>query len=335
MEVALVMTVKNEARLLKQNIYYHLGIGIKKIFVYFDGTSDNGRELIEGIDGVVCLKSIYDDRYNHIDYLKKFTSNNKEHHTARQCLNSYDASLKCKEEKIDWLISIDVDEFFITSHNFDMSLVDFFREIDEEGFEMLQLGVYEVVPRKINYKNVALEENLFKPKKNFISKLDQIYFKPYDPYTQKEYIVSYWSSHTIGKCAIKIDADLVPHTVHRFKHIESGKVKSISKGKILHYFQYDFKDFLKKHENFKDHPATYLSGRKIGNVKQLFIKLANDSEKTEENILSFYKKNLLFDETRLERLKKTRLFNILPRKEAATIEINKPREILQKKKHLL
>ena len=55
MKVAVVMTVKNEERLLPQNVHYHLGIGIECIFIYFDGTTDHGKEKIRGIPKIEII----------------------------------------------------------------------------------------------------------------------------------------------------------------------------------------------------------------------------------------------------------------------------------------
>jgi len=336
MKIAIVMTVKNESRLLLQHIYYHIGIGVSKIYVYFDDTNDDGISLVKNIPEVEICYSVPSSKYNHLSYLKKFTEVSESHSAARQSLNTFDALKQAENDNIDWLLSIDADEFFITSSDFDRSLEEFFKPYQENGTEIIKLSVYEVVPRKMEYDKVALEENLFKTKKNFSSRLDQIYFKIYDPYHEKYYKSSFWSSHTLGKCALKVGCDLMPKNTHRFKHIEPNqKAKLVNDGHILHFFQYDFSDFMKKSRNYKGRSLYYVSGKKIGKLKELYINLVNDPKKTEKDIENFYSENLLFTPKKLKRLKQTKFFNILPRKEAAIIEINKPREILQEKKHLL
>ncbi|WP_417214472.1 glycosyltransferase family 2 protein [Bizionia sp.] len=330
MDVAVVLTVKNEARLLKQNIYYHLGIGIKKIFIYFDGTEDGGRELVQDIEDVECLDSIVTNKYDNLPFLKKFTDSKLKQHTARQCLNSYDAEQRCIREGIDWLISIDADEFFIPSIEDGTNVSQFFNHAEFQGYEIIRLGVFEVIPRKMEYANVVLEETLFKTKKNFKSKFDQIYFKITNPYIDSKIITHFWLSHNMGKCAIKVGKKLIPHNVHKYRAIkESGSVKTMNRGHILHYFQYDALDFIKKSKNFKLHPEYYLSGKRIGKLKALYIKLVNDPNMSEEELFDFYRENLLFDKFKMKRLNKTRAFNILPRREKAVIEIKKPKMILE------
>lgn len=336
MNVAIVITVKNESRLIRQNVYYHLGIGIKKIYVYFDGTEDDSRSKVQDIDGVECHDSISSDIFDDLPFLQKFTAHKLEQHSARQSLNSYDAEQRCKKDGMDWLISIDADEFFLPSRHSCVPLSQFFELHDKGGYEIIRLSVFEVVSRKMHYDYVALEETLFKTKKNFKSKFDQIYFNIVNPYTKTSVSTHYWYSHLMGKCAIKVGRDLIPHNVHKYKSLhEEVAVKTIWAGHILHYFQYDAKDFIKKYQNFKLRPKHYLSGKRIGRLKELYIRLVNDPNNTQADVLHFYKENLLFDKNKLARLQKTRVFNLLPRREEATIEITVPKAVLEPHKELL
>ena len=167
MKIALVMTVKNEERLLLQNIYYHLAIGVEKIYIYFDGTTDNGPNLIKNIEGVEGNKSISATKYKSYNYLRKFNENAKEHHTARQCLNTFDALRKCKLENIDWLISLDADELMITNELGTESLQDFFNSYSGTNIELINLRPLEVIARRERYDQVMAEETLFKLKKTY------------------------------------------------------------------------------------------------------------------------------------------------------------------------
>jgi len=325
-KIAIVITVKNEERLLKQNLLYHFGIGISHAFIYFDGTTDGGPKSIEDMGNVLIQSSVTPDLYRHLTFLDKFTSNARKHHTARQCLNTYDAMLKSKAEGIDWLISIDADELVYTGN--DKHISDFFSDLSD--YDVIMLRPLEVVNRKLNYENVMKEEVLFKTQKNFNSKVDQIYFNVENPYSKSKITSSFWLGHTMGKCALNVQKDLIPHNVHRFKLKNSKTVNKVNRGFILHYHIYDFDDFIKKFKNFKNHPSSFLSGNDIGTLKSLWIKLVNDSQFTPEDLKEYYIDNILFTDAKLSKLKKTRLFNILSRKEKATVEITLPREILSK-----
>lgn len=328
MKVAIVITVKNEARLLRQNLLYHLRIGIDMIFVYFDHTTDSTPDTIKDIKQVKTNTSVSPKKYSDKPYLKKFWTNAEEHHTARQCLNTYDALQQCKQEGFDWLISLDADELFVTGMNGKEPLSDFFTTETANKYDIIQLPTLEVVNRKMAYANVMAEETLFKKQKNFASKFDQLYRKIYNPYTKKFMTTSYWLGHTMGKAAINVQSDVIPYNVHRYQLRNGNKPTIKTAGNILHYHLYDFEDFLKKYDNFKDHPDTFLSGNRIETLKSLWIKLVNDPNNDKNYLRGYYEKYIHFSQKDLNKLYKTRMFNILKRKEAAVIVIKTPKKIL-------
>lgn len=178
------------------------------------------------------------------------------------------------------------------------------------------------------YMNVMVEETLFKTQKNFKSKLDQLYVKIKNPFSKKDFTVSYWLGHTMGKCIINTKKDVIPKNVHRFEMTDKSKPLIINKGHVLHYHMFDFEDFIKKFKNFENRASTYLSGNAINSLKSLWIKLVNDPHMTNEQLKRYYTENLLFDEKKLKRLNKTRLFNLLRRQENSTVEIKLPSELL-------
>lgn len=333
MRVGVVMTVKNEARLLRQNVLYHLGIGVHKVFVYLDNTTDNGAETIRNLEAVEINNSVAAIKYQDKPYLEKFWSHAQEHHTARQCLNTFDALQKCQAEQIDWLISLDADELFLSSKHQSLTLKQFFEEVNTQKADIVSLKPLEVIARKMAYQNVMLEETLFKTQKNFKSKFDQIYHKIYDPYTHTYKTVPFWLGHTMGKAALRVQSDVIPHNVHRYISLDGQPLKTVHMGFILHYHIYDFEDFIKKFQNFETRSDTYLSGHKIKDLKSLWIKLVNDPAYSNTYLENYFEKNLLFSSVKLKRLEKTRVWNILKRREVAFITIDLPRRILTIKKN--
>ena len=142
MKIALVLTVKNEERLLRHNLLYHKAIGADHIFIYFDDTTDSGKESISDLDFVTINDSVAVEKYARLEYLEKFTSQAGEHHTARQCLNTFDAQQQCEKNGIDWLISLDADELICTDFREPSNLKYFFQELTK------MLRLYILKPSK-------------------------------------------------------------------------------------------------------------------------------------------------------------------------------------------
>jgi len=318
-KVALVITIKNEERLLKQNLLYHFAIGLDKAYVYFDGATDDGPKSIENMPNVVIQNSVDATKYKHLEYLDKFTSKADEHHTARQCLNTYDAMLKCKRDGIDWLISIDADELIVADKNEPKPLADLFEEIDK-SIDLVHFDTKEAVQRRKHYSNVFAEETLFKYTHDFNRKLDKLHKKIEDPFKKQTVKISYWMGQFQGKSAIKVSSDLIPKNVHRYKSLDGSKVKQIKKGLVLHYHAYDQIDFIKKFNNFRYRPNTFLGGNSVGYKKKLWRDIVNSETLDQNYIDSYFENNILFTENEIKKMKKGFL-GLLPRKEPAFEEI--------------
>lgn len=308
MKIAIVLTVKNEVRLLRNNLLYHKAIGIDRAFVYFDNTTDKGRESISDLDFVSVSSSVESRKYIHLDYLQKFTSQAAEHHTARQCLNTYDAQQQCKELGVDWLISLDADELICTDYNRPSNLKLFFKAIPE-NVEVVNFETLEALQQRERCENVFAEETLFKVNKQ------AFYRSIRNPFTELNQKFTWWYGHTMGKAAIRIGRNLIPHNVHRYKKIDGTQAERIDKGNILHYHAYDAEDFIKKFTNFSNHPDTFLSGNKVEDLKLLLRDVVNTSDLNQQQLENYFKENLMFDEKEVKKFKKRKkylFFKIYP-----------------------
>jgi hypothetical protein len=333
MRVALVITVKNEARLLRQNVFYHLRIGIERVYVYFDGSTDNGQKLIDDIEGVETSVSVSSEKYKHLDYLEKFCTNIDRIHTARQCLNTYDAQMKCRDLGIDWLISLDADELFLTDYKNEMSLSDFFESL--RSFDVVQFETLEVLAKQMTYDKVMCEETQFKIQKKFKNRFNRIYFSFYNPYNQESMLHSYWLGHNMGKIAIRVDSYTCPKNVHRYVTIDKTPLNFVIKGYLLHYHLYDFRDFLKKYKNFEAHPNMFLSGNNIGTLKTLWRDMVNDAQFDNAYLKAYFKKYLLIDSKKQKQLHYLRYLPFIKRKIPAVVEVFYPKQVLEPiKQHL-
>lgn len=334
MKTALVITVKNEARLLRNNLLYHHAIGVEKAFVYFDDTTDNGRDLIADLDFVEMTDSVPEKKYAHLDFLEKFTSNAAEHHTARQCLNTYDALLQCRKEGIAWLISIDADELVLPAIEGNINTL---LKTVPEDHDLLHFETLEAIQRKERYNNVFAEEDLFKkqakkkyPKivKRFLARYKNVY----NPFSSQYIPFSFWYGHVLGKYAIRISADVVPHNVHRYKYRENKQIKEWLGGRLLHFHAYDAEDFIKKFRNFTSHPDTFLSGNRVESLKLLLRDVVNKAGYSEKELESYYTRNLMFSEKEVQKLLKNRVFGIFKRPEKTLVKIETVKEIFSNMK---
>lgn len=331
MKIAMVITVKNEERILRDNLLYHKALGCEKIYVYFDNTSDNSKESIKDLNFVEINNSVAKDKYEQLDFLFKFTSQMELHHTARQCINTYDATCKCKNEKIDWLISLDADELIAPNISNVETFQSFFKKIPL-SIDVVNFQVCEVLQRKETYANVFAEEVYFKTTYKFKSRFERVLKNIYNPFLNKKVPFTYWYGQHLGKAAIRVNNNIIPHNVHRYKKIDGTPIALLNAGYLLHYHAYDIEDFIKKFKNFKDHPTTFLSGNKVDNLKLLLRDVVNDTSATKTSLSNYFIDNLLFSEKEVARLLKNKKFYLFPKTQPAVLEIQTVSEVFKKMK---
>lgn len=328
MKIALVLTVKNEARILRDNLMYHRAIGAEHIFIYFDNSTDTGRASIEDLDFVTVQNSVPATKYKERVFLDKFTEQAEEHHTARQCLNTYDALQLCKPRNYDWLVSLDADELICTNIENPSQLHMFFSEIDP-AIDVVNLKTFEALQQRQLYGNVFAEETLYKTTHRYKGRFEKIRKQLYNPFTKSSHTFSYWFGQHLGKGAIRVASTVIPHNVHRYKLLDGASVRTLDAGMVLHYHAYDATDFIKKFTNFSDHPNTFLSGNKVESIKLLLRDIVNSPDHSEADLVDYFNTYLKFSEKEVETLKRNKYLRILSRKVPPLIEITSVQKVFQ------
>jgi hypothetical protein len=113
---ALSYTVKNESRLLPSGIEYHLATGCSRIYVFWDGTSDNAPDLIAKYPNVIARRSYRPaELSNPPQWLARILPAWESELDVRKIANTYYAALDAASDGIEWLVSIDADELVLMS----------------------------------------------------------------------------------------------------------------------------------------------------------------------------------------------------------------------------
>jgi hypothetical protein len=146
---AITYTVKNEAGLLPDAIAYHLALGCARIYVFFDGTTDNSRELIEDSERVVCAASVDPSALADTPaWIDEILPRWKESMDVRKRINTFMAARRASTEGIEWLINIDPDELLLLSAGTDArpGAGDGFFSSISQGVDQILLPNLEAIP---------------------------------------------------------------------------------------------------------------------------------------------------------------------------------------------
>lgn len=143
---AITYTVKNEAALLPDAIAYHLAIGCELIIVFFDGTTDNTRELVSDLPRVVCFESVEAKGQNiDLEWIKDIDKRWHQSMDVRKRINTMYAADYARQKGIDWIINIDPDEMLVlTGNNESAPVSDGFFEVSQKIDQILVPNVESV-----------------------------------------------------------------------------------------------------------------------------------------------------------------------------------------------
>ena len=266
---AIAYTVKNEANMLPDAIAYHRQLGCCRIFVFFDRTADNSRELVQEVSGVVCADSV-DPKLlvNPPAWIKFLLPRWEESMDVRKRINTFVAAEQARREGIEWLISIDPDELLILNDDLTCAPRDsetFFSSVPEDINQIL-VPNWEAVPVGVGTGRPFVDCTLFLPRfpiteivwRYSSAIIRRVASKPklhawYDhwfyrmrfrgalprlmrhPITGESIPAGYFLGYSNHKAFIRTAvAQKLLFNIHRWQKAEM-RPKNLKKGRLLHY----------------------------------------------------------------------------------------------------
>ena len=161
---AVTFSIKNEARLLPSAIEVYRALGCSKFYIFFDGTTDDSREVVASQKDVSASESVpIDNLRNPPAWVNQIAPRWMENMDIRKRINTLVAAREACRERIDWLICVDPDEVVLPSLDKHATAADMKRFLGRIPDDINQLLVrnYEVAPRTANVRNPFSECTLF------------------------------------------------------------------------------------------------------------------------------------------------------------------------------
>jgi hypothetical protein len=112
---AITYTIKNEAQFLKDGLTFHLLNGCKRVYLFFDGTEDDSRQIASAFDErVISEETIPLARIGSVPpWIQRILPSWHDNYDTRKRINTYFAALQAREAGIEWLFTIDADEVLL------------------------------------------------------------------------------------------------------------------------------------------------------------------------------------------------------------------------------
>ena len=235
MSVGLVSTVKTSRGQLLQFVYYHLNLGMDRIFLYFDDPADSALSCFSDQSRVTCIRC----DSAHWAGVKE---ENRQQVIQRQAINATRALQMARELNLDWLLRIDSDELLYCPYGLHRVLSAAPPEQDWIRFHSL-----EAVPRTLM------------PTDSFRSRFFRVLPRPRHRWQKRfrlaqglgcgKYFLEgrYFRGHQVGKAAVRTSAD--PYRINPHKPLFYGeKRKPFLKhnARVLHFESNDFESWHRK-----------------------------------------------------------------------------------------
>lgn len=309
MTIAAVMTVRDERAMLRTNLLYHRFIGVDVVLLYDDGSTDGTADSIADLGFVEVRPTVGRDELGDRPELGRFLETFDTHFVARQSLNTAHAIDVARSTGIEWLVAIDADELVaVDLETAEPNSLRAFLGGQTASTEAVVIPPLEIVQRRVEYDDVIREETLFK---RVDTGAERTTYDPFEKRTRKIPVVY---GHSAGKSAVRLGADVVPRTSHRFVHGDGTSLNSVEGGYLLHYYSHSFDAFVHKFRLIRDHPDRHVQGDDVVYQKRLWRDVVNRSGLDDGQLLDYYQRWIMFGDAEIEELVRPRGVNPLRRR---------------------
>jgi hypothetical protein len=317
LKAAITTTLINGQDVVHSFVKYHLSIGFDHIYLFFDDVNDKSIGLIEKINGVTAIR--HDEDLKQLWERTSVFQANKHLHSyiyreamARQTLNMEVACTMARQNNIDWMVHIDIDELFFSPNE---SIHRHFRKLERNNVYHWQYMNYEGVPEALDIKNFFRDVTLFKKHPNDFTVTQRI--KAKKKFSTPKGLFNYYNIgkmgaavrkiHTpgihqfglnIGKRTLRADWFWYMNKIQTF--VNSNLFKKPGEPIILHYPVCGFDHFWSKYVTLGKFEDTWFGFQPIFE----FHRNARDVVGTgnREEAKRFFEKHVMIEQERLETL---------------------------------
>jgi hypothetical protein len=210
-----VSTVRNTGPRLESFIRYHLALGMRRIYLFFDADKDAGIPIARRFDRVTAVLPAQTRlaKQTRLRLFPKYgaflTAEGPTGSVARQQLNTELAIGMALAEGLEWFVHLDDDELLFVKGSVDR----YYAQIPDDIGQVLHRN-HEAAPETLDVKDSFKEVSLFKrhpafldegPRRKAARALLSYFWRQH-----------YFLGHTKGKPAARLTPDLLPDGSHCF-----------------------------------------------------------------------------------------------------------------------
>lgn len=296
MSLALITTVRDERAGLRLNLLYHRFLGVARVYVYDDGSTDGTAASVADLPFVEVL-SMAEPVVFPPGTEPPWASQLQRHHTARQSLNAHAAMVRARDEGHTWLLHLDPDEFVAldTDEARPGSLADAMERLAPD-VECVRFETAEIVQRPSRPVRELGREAAFKIDRSVLRR------PMYDPLRDLTWELEGFYGHHLGKAMIRLAGDARPVSPHDFKSAAGRPLGTRTLGRLLHLHAHSFEDWVAKYRRLLGRPDHYVSGDRVERHKRVWRDLVNHPDHDVERLRAYFDRWLAMSDDEVRRL---------------------------------
>lgn len=306
LRLAIATTVADAKNDIAEFIEYHSKIGFEKIYVFVD---DNDSETVKVLERYknVTYKLKNNSLFEQWELLSDYKASPKwalinEEVMIRQELNFLIAYQNAKQDGMDWLLHIDLDELFYPNGH---DIHDYFSHLQFNAINAVTLLNYEAIYTQLDAKSIYRSSNIFKVNffrfKHWIFNQEQRKLIKENSWIGEKYFKYYQN----GKSCIYLHGKSVHiadvHSIWTQGRRKFGKKEDPI---ILHFPCASFNIFLKKYQRLGKFSDTWMGIKRTGHFIDETHLLARDIVNTgnKDEMEAFYHQNFLLSDAKIHAL---------------------------------
>ena len=306
LKLGIITTIADAADSIDAFIYYHRQIGFERFYIFID---DNDQDTFNRIKGYPFVQVFLRDEKLH-SLWDRYTDNLEQRKLplidkevmVRQELNFYCGFTLAKQESIDWVLHLDIDELFYPNDN---NVLDYFAKLQLSDIRAVTYLNYESISTQIDSKNIYESSSYFKV--NYLKYKYWFYNKQQKDFLQsnswiKEKFFLYYQN---GKSSVNTYGKKITfYDVHSIAGDGARKMGGHDDPIILHYPCARLSDFIKKYQRLGNFADVWMGFPRAGDYIGTLHLEARDfiCDKSNPDYEAFYRTHFLLNQDRIDQL---------------------------------
>lgn len=311
LKLGIITTIADAADSIDAFIFYHQQIGFEYFYIFVDDNDPETLNKLSAYNNVhvfaknQSLRQMWNQLSSNMDPQKMQLIDQEV--MVRQELNFNYGFQLAKQDGVDWVVHIDLDELFYPNNH---DLQDYFTELQFNHFRAVTYLNYESISTQLHSPNIYLSTDYFKVNylrhKHWFYNSEQKAFIKENAWLKEKFFLYYQN----GKSSVSTyGKHIIFYDVHSIVGDGRRRLGTQDDPLILHYPCARLTDFVKKYQRLGYFPDQWMGHPRAGDYIDKFHLQARDYMRncSPEDYQRYYQENFLMSTSQIDSLRQLKL----------------------------